>query len=477
MDSASVSWNPELIGTRHVRSGRGRRIDTIETVRAVIKQRWFHQFVNVVSEIKPEQRTGRPRRHSSATVALMYLLNLVLDSQAEAETYIKSMNYWEALRRVLAAEFPDDPLLARGAPTPTRSVIRHLKKDFSADVGDQMRKIMEADAIIRAAVMYLGDNSGTMLEPSRNAVLFGDGVVVRPPSNFRPGDRGVDPRTGELKPRRHDPDATFHINGMGERVYGNQFAHLSAFTGHSGEHITFSVRPIRKGEGPTEAELAIEMAATVVKSRPGFAALTWDKALRSHSIDGLWDLRLQPLVGVYDKTGKSTEIVPLDVHLVEGLKVRAFAFKGAVSIRSNTGQPIVLDPVKISYHPNRTGSLRAYGTFRIPAGAQCDTRLWNRTIRQRLNSRDRSELVYGEHVRALPPGSPRWKLLYGNRSLAESLNARYKAGLLPGQRARSYGHDRQWIDFIVTLMVWNTKASLLFARRTGRPPSSLVSAA
>ena len=101
----------------------------------------------------------------------------------------------------------------------------------------------------------------------------------------------------------------------------------------------------------------------------------------------------------------------------------------------------------------------------------------DREIRERVNTPDGSETIYGEHVRALSPGSSRWKVLYGNRSLAESVNSRYKARLLPGQRARSFGQLRQWLDFIVTMMIWNTEATVLFNKRTGLSPSALASAA
>ena len=472
-----MTWNKDVIASRKVRLGRDQRVDAIELVRSVIRENWFRRLVHLIEDAVPAHRTGRPRRHSSATIALMVVLNQIFRSQVETETYIRSLNHWEALRRALTTAFPDDPLLKAGAPAPTRSVIRHAKAHFDEDLGSKIQRLLEADALLRAAFMGLGNNTGSKLEPSRNAILFGDGVVIRPPSDHLPGSVGVHPLTGEIRPRRYDPDATFHTNGLGARVYGNVFCHLSAFTGHSGEQITFSVRPILKGSGPTEAEHAAEMARTVKESATGFSALTWDKALRSHTIDQLWNLGLQPLVGVYDKTGRTTEVVRLDTHTVNGLRVKTVAHRGAVCIQGIGPQLIVLEPDRLTYHPNRTGTVRVYGTFRIPEGSPCDTRLWGRAITQRLNSRNKSDLVYGEHVRAIPPGTERWKNLYGNRSLAESLNARYKARLLPGQRARSYGQTKQWIDLCLTMLIWNTQATIVFSRRTGRSPSALAAAA
>jgi hypothetical protein len=443
----------------------------------LIKQKWFRDLVQLIAEVSGDKATGRRRSHAHSTTALVFVMNQIFRSQAEVEAFIRSRNNWEALRRELARLFPNDSRLNRGAPKPTRSVIRHLKERLGEDFGHRLRRTLEADAIIRAAEMGLGRNTGTQLEPSRDAILFGDGVTIRALSKHRPGSKGLNTRTGELKLRRHDPDASFHTDGKKENVYGNQFCHLSAFSGFSGETITFSVHPIVKGGDATEAQLAVEMATVVKGGLSGFAALAWDKALRSMTIDAIWQLRLQPLVGVHDKTGKTTEMVPLDVHVVDGVTVQTYAHQGAVCIAGLDRNLVVLMPQRLTYHPNRSGTWRAYGHFRIPEGSNCDTRLWGKVIKQRLNTPEESDLCFGEHVRAIPPLSPLWNKLYGNRSLAESVNSRYQTKLLPGQRARSYGQTQQWIDFMLWILISNTTASLLFRQRTGRSPSALAAAA
>jgi len=189
-------------------------------------------------------------------------------------------------------------------------------------------------------------------------------------------------------------------------VRGNCFAHLSAFTGHPGEHITFGFRPVTKSGDEQEANVAIAMATAVKNRREGFAALAWDKALRGPHIHNVWNLGLQPLIGVYDKTGKTTEIVTLNNRSIKGVKVQKFAYQGAVCIQGSTGDMIKLDLLKLEYHSNKNGTLRTYATFRIPEGSDCDTRLWGETLMQRLNADKPGGRRYGEYVRAIPPQSP-----------------------------------------------------------------------
>jgi hypothetical protein len=305
-----------------------------------------------------------------------------------------------------------------------------------------------------------------MLEPSRQAVLFGDGIVTRAMTKYTPADRAVNPATGEIQARRHDPDARWHVTGDLRKVWGTHFAHLSGFTGNAGEHIIFGIRPV--GTNRTEADIALELAEQTIKQCPGFAALTWDKALRSRHVDQLWDLRIQPVVGVYDKTGRHTDHIPLDEHAINGIAVRFVAHRGAVSIATHSGTVAPLEPVKLEYHSNKRGGQRVYGTFRIPEGTDCDTRLWGHTVRQRLNSRQKTTVVWGEHVRAHVPRSNRWNALYGNRSLAESMNSWLQHHFGPGQRARSLGRTGQWLDLVLLQAVRNTQSLMLYRDRVRR---------
>ena len=97
------------------------------------------------------------------------------------------------------------------------------------------------------------------------------------------------------------------------------------FTGHPGEYITLGFRPVTKTGDDQEANVAIAMATAVKYRREVFAALAWDKALRGPHIHDIWNLGLQPLIGVYDKTGKTTKIVTVNRKPAKALILQTFA--------------------------------------------------------------------------------------------------------------------------------------------------------
>lgn len=148
-----------------------------------------------------------------------------------------------------------------------------------------------------------------------------------------------------------------------------------------------------------------------------------------------------------------------------------------VCIKALDGSLIPLKATKLIYLPNADGTFRVHGTYVIPEGSNCDTRLWGGTTQQRLNSPVKADFVYGEYVRAHAPGSPEWKNLYGSRSLAESVNSWMKNKLTRGERARSLNQTHQWIDLMFLLMLRNTQSLMLYRRRaqlarTTSPPAA-----
>ena len=84
----------------------------------------------------------------------------------------------------------------------------------------------------------------------------------------------------------------------------------------------------------------------------------------------------------------------------------------------------------------------------------------------RSNSPKKADFVYGEHIRAHAPGSLEWRNLYGQRSMAESVNSWIKSELLVHNRARSLNQTHQWIDLMFGLMMRNHRSLMLYRRRT-----------
>lgn len=461
-----MTWNPLYISDRRTRRGRDRRVDTHQRMRFSIGQRWFKDLVAVIDDAMPVQRTGRPRRHSVVSGAFIYLMSLSMSSQAEAEEYLRSGTNWNGFRRLLATEFPDDPLLAYGAPPPTKSLLRHIKSHLGEEQAEKIATILHAAAFLHAKEMSIGVNRGTMLNPGLEAGMYGDGVVIRPMTKYKRGDLGFNHRERYFQERRHDPDASYHYDGLNRRVYGNVFAHMSAWTGIPSEHITFGIRPIRKGSDVTEAQIALGFARDIKEELPGMAMLHWDKALRGKTVEEIWDMEMMPMIGVYNKAGRTTEQVSLGKKKINGIETAIFAYRGAVSIKAIDGSFIPLRAVKLAYQHNAKSTCRVYCDYIVPEGSHCDVRLWNGKVNQRLNSPEKADFTFGEHIRAHAPGSPDWKNLYGNRSLAESLNSLIKNDLGRGERARSLNLNHQWIDLMLMLLMRNDHSLVLYRRRT-----------
>jgi hypothetical protein len=81
------------------------------------------------------------------------------------------------------------------------------------------------DAAVATALeigLFDPDGLGSFTHPDRARLIYGDGKVVKPLSKYAPGETWVDRRTGEVKPRRADPDAAWYIVGGNEEPRGTK---------------------------------------------------------------------------------------------------------------------------------------------------------------------------------------------------------------------------------------------------------------
>ena len=461
-----MTWNPDHIADRRLRTARDRHIEVHDVMRSLIATREFSDMVALVAGARPPSGTGRPRRHSAASVTFLYFLSMLFPSLAKVESYLSFGNNWESYRRRLHTSFPDDPLLGKGSPAPTKSLLRHWKQVFDREFGEKVADLMFVHGVLAAAEMGIGVNTGTMLNPGIEAGMFGDAVVIRPMSRYTAGDMGYNQRLDRWQQRRYDKDATYYTDGTGTRAYGNQFVHLSARTGAANEVVTFGIHPLFKTESIRESDLVLRLVSDLKNALPEMAMVHYDKALRGRSVDQIWSMQLLPMIGVYDKSGKTTAQVPLGKKTINGLKVDLFAHRGGINIKALDGTFIPLSATKLSFIPNADGSYRVYCDYVVPSGTNCDTRLWGGNVQQRMNSPKKADFVYGEHIRAHAPGSPEWRNLYGQRSMAESVNSWMKSELLVHNRARSLNQTHQWIDLMFGLMMRNHRSLMLYRRRT-----------
>lgn len=129
------------------------------------------------------------------------------------------------------AHYADDPYMtewARAAqerhPCPSRSTLQRWITDPDWDG----RSALINSAVNSAVTLGIFDATrhSSLLAPAR--VVVGDGKAFKSPT--RNPRETVDPETGEILARRHDPNSHSYTQGGGELVYGPKFAYLLAPT-------------------------------------------------------------------------------------------------------------------------------------------------------------------------------------------------------------------------------------------------------
>lgn len=479
-----MSWNDGVISARRTKQTPQFRPSDWDATVAFIRSPLFLELVAWIAGVRGAHTFGGPRTQHDAVWAVAWWLKSGRSADKVID-YLHQADTWDQILRELRRIFPDDPLLAPGARIPSRDICRHMNDRIKRNHVAELDSLNFRQSCSFASVMGLGINEGTWLEPSTGAALTGDAFVVRSMCNYGPQDVAYNPRTGEVQQRRHTKGAHFHRTGDNRDLHGHLFAHLSARTGESLEEITYAIRPVGKTleaihqdeRQDSESAVVVELAEQIQHACGGFAMIHYDKALRGAAIEQLWRLLLHPLIGVYDKSGLSTEKVPLGEHTLQKSKrkVQVVAWQGAACIVGRDGGFVKLNGSSIYTRVNKYKN-SVYGVFRIPEGTACDTSLWGDEFRVLLTTPAGTTALRGEYLRPLVPGGEKWNKVYGRRSNAESLNSLLLNSLLPDKRARSNEPVLVWMDLIRTVMKKNFRAYLVFCRRRGLDPGPLMAA-
>ncbi|MBM4225695.1 MAG: hypothetical protein FJ167_13195, partial [Gammaproteobacteria bacterium] len=377
-----MSRRSEQISDRKERSGRNHGPDEWEEFVFYMRSPFFVKDVEWIARCRGEHTFGAPRKHHDAVWAVAWWLK---DGRSADEViaFFHQADTWHVILRELRKVFPGDPLLFRDAPIPSRDIIRHMNNRISTDDIKEFEETLFNRAIWFAKQMGLGENDSTWLEPSRAAALSGDLVQLRAMSSFEPETWAFNPRTGRHQFRRHSRSAHLHIAGDRREMFGHSFAHLSARTGNSLEEITFSMLPVGKtlkaidGESDSysESRVVLDLAERIqIAVSGGFAMLHYDAAIRGKDVERAWQLGLHPLVNVHDKTGKTTERIPLGEYKLKNNKrsIKVTAWQGAACITGTDGRLIKLDAASI-YDVRRKKGRSVKAIYRIAEGTNCNT--------------------------------------------------------------------------------------------------------
>jgi hypothetical protein len=450
-----------------------------------LRGNFFRGLVNIYTSLMAPRSLGRPREHAPATLAALHLLMHMdfADSERRAVDMFKFESFREEVFNVLRAEFPDQYKLAPSR-VPSRFAYQRVKRRIGAAEAQLICDNFRTEADSAAREMGLGVNQGTRHAPTQESIVYADATWLRSMTRFTANDYAIDSATGEIRQRRHDPEAieyrrptTARKGDAAEQDRGNQIAMFSARLPYAYEEITLDCRPIRLTSELNEAQTAL-LALKEIKSRhPGVEILAYDKAITGDIVNDFRHLGVEVLNAVPDKSRYSTRLSYVGKTVVDGLKVTLLTYESAMCIAGTDGKPVkLLELVARDLHPRADGTFRTYGDFRIPSNSNCDVRLWGKIVTARIDmptTRDRNPKKskvtnLGDHLRLFPPGSRYFEANRGIRSNSEALNSLVKRYSGPGRRMKSLRFAHQWIDVLTTLAVKNRRAVMQHRSRLQR---------
>jgi hypothetical protein len=428
----------------------------------------------------PKSNGGRPRDHPDFMVFVYEALISVYGSARQVEAEFAHHLVWRLVQRHVAKR---TGVRLPGAPM-RRHHYLYLRSRYLTDpaVQEQLRELHRVHSAGHARQVGLLDpgGPGSWTHPHPTRSLHGDGKVITPLYRARPGDTRLDKQTGELIPKKYEPDGGLHFEGTGETAWGTKFVLIAARGPATRQRVILDAAFVAKPGG--EAATATEAITHVAPQVPGAQAVIYDTALRGvHHQTLLRDLGLLPINRVSaakagakkarrnqadQRQEKSTLI---DTKTIDGQTVSLYAKGGAIGIAEldDTGTMTFTPLRRVRTHRNadKAGRYRWYNDYALPDHQGGGTV----TVRLHGNDEDaRRKLNRTENLRPIPPTDPDFPGLFRQRNDAESINRGLDDTLFL-RRAHSVGQRRQWLNLLGYALTVNSLALLEHERRKQEP--------
>ncbi len=458
-------------------------VGALERVEALLDHDPLYELAAAVPE--PSRQAGGRRRQYPMVLVLLYeALISVYGSARQVEAELAHPMVWGLIRRTL---------LRHGVEVPAQSMRRHhylyvrsrylTRPDVLARLGALHRELGARTAREMGLLDPAGPGSWT--HPHLSRVLHADGKVIAPLYRAKPGDRRLDPCTGEIVERRAEPDAGLHFEGTGETAWGTKFVLVACRTEERHGRVILDVEWVPKPGG--EASVALDCFTRVAEHTPGAQAVIYDTALRgTHHQRLLRDLGLLPINrvaaaqsggprtakrGARRRVPKTTYVETKTVGLADGSErtVDLHAQDGAIGLGQLTdkGELHFVPLTRIRTHRNqdKNGRYRWYSDYQLPdsyGGGMV-------TVRLHGNTEDAArKFNRAENVRAIPPSDPDFARLYPRRNDIESINRHLDDTMWLG-RAHSLGHSRQQLNLLGFALAVNALAVHRHRKRRDEP--------
>ncbi|MCW3037790.1 MAG: hypothetical protein JWM17_3102 [Actinobacteria bacterium] len=273
--------------------------------------------------------------------------------------------------------------------------------------------------------------------------------------------------------------------GGGTAAFGTKFVLVAARSAETRGRIILDVAWVPSKQ--QEAAVAMQCFARLRPLVPGAQGVIYDTALRgAHHQTLLRELGLLPINRVSGSAAASEEpkstggrnertihIEDRPILLGDGSSriLRLLARGGAIGLEDSTADGshefVELRRLRTLRIRDKSGLYRWYNQCALPDAYGGGTVM----VRLQANEVDAGrKFNRAEHVRAIPPGDPDFKRLYGRRSDAESIN-RGLEDTLYLRRAHSVGHARQHVNLLGYALMVN---SLALDQHHRRQPLSLA---
>jgi hypothetical protein len=441
-------------------------------------------------------KIGRPCQYTVADVILFNIVNSVLRSARATERFFLDNAQWRLLREAAEEAWPDHPHRRLSAKGPSRGQFAafcklHVKDDDA--LAEIAEKFEELCVEIAQAMEMCDSAKGSWTEPAGENMVRSDGTWIPSLYNsFAP--TYTDPKTAEIIPTRHDPDAVAYRDNS--QANGNMLVTLIARNPHHNERVILSL-DYKPHSNMSDATVATNMALRIFPQLPGMYGFVYDMALHANDYDRLLSAGLLPISKVQRTSSSKVPVFNLNEHdftLTDGTKksIVVQAVDGTPRIELLIGdemQTVGLIRVRTTRSSNRTGTYRFYGIWQIPdfPGVPRNLRYAKTKIRHNSTTDEIADKTPRTRaLRVIPETDDSFNRLFGLREDSESMHHHLKMTLLNG-RARSVGRHRQLFDFhgyqahvaITALLAWHHRTGTDLSRWFGqwKPPNHAVATA
>ncbi len=434
-------------------------------------------------DYKPRKELGgRPARYPLWVFFLWLLLIHEYGSSRKVEEAFDDVLHgpWSQIREAAQREFGEG--LAHLVPPPeppSRNAFNYALKNHLPANTAIITDLVRAQSRQLARAMGLGtpDATGSLSRPDRHRVAFGD-VTVMTSRTRRLANNSceVDHSTGEIRNRRHDPDASLHTTGGGAVVPGLAFAFTHLRGPDRNQHVILAIDPVHT-KGRPEGHLVVDQYLEAAQDLPGLVGYAYDRALRGIHLDRLLKAGHVGLVGTHRAKGKPADryhgvethhkpdgtTEEIEIHLVGGAPhIRTFDVDGDEHLRP-------LQRRRINRRHNKTSN-----TYRMLAEYEVDTPTGEPDgyVRIRLDqTKEDATAGYNrpEHLRAFPEGDPLFTSLQKPlRASAESAN-RTIDDHHPRERLHHFGFEKSHLSMLAWQVYRNAQTKAVFTHHQEPP--------